>query len=206
MFQNLSIKECHSCGYKFSNGRGLCADWFCSERCRDWYDNGMPAHGSTTGTGGYRVVAGPPGIEIGSVYCSEDRRKPNPNITLEQLLHCLEVSNTHLKKDYIEGKDGKVIVRQDGRNFWLDLTCSNRQLSSYKIKLRFMYNDDDKNKFFMYRLPTEKQAKAIRQALGLKKRPTFTPDIIARLKSNLPTPLETPRYWEKTALKQGVWH
>lgn len=201
------IKKCHSCGYTYSKGRGLCADWFCSERCLEWFNKGNPLYGSaSTGKGPYRIVAGPPDLKIGSVY-SNDNRKPSPNITLEQLATCLDIPTKAIKKGGIQGKHGRVIVRSDGRNFWLDLQCSTRQLSAYKTKLRFMYNDDDKNKFFMYRLPSLKESKAIRDAIGLKKRPTLTPENLARLKNNLPTPLETPSSCGKTPIKRGYpWY
>jgi hypothetical protein len=200
-----SICKCHSCGFTFSKGRGLCADWFCSARCREWYDNGGTTYKSPSkepwkAVAGGRVVAGPPDIEVGSVYYNKnggiegtqnDFRKPSPNITLEQVAACLDLPSKAVKKHFLEGKNGKVVVRADGRNFYLVLDISKRQLSAFKTKLSFMYEED--GKFFLYRLPTANEAKAIRSAIGVKKKPAISPEILARLKNNLPTPLETPR-------------
>lgn len=67
-----NIVACFMCGYMFVY-RG---SRFCSDRCRDFYDAGEPGHEqdwlkskpNNYGITGWKVVAGPPGIEIGSDY------------------------------------------------------------------------------------------------------------------------------------------
>jgi hypothetical protein len=48
---------------------------FCSGRCREWFDNGNPPHDpnhlrriTEVPLASWRIVAGPPGVEIGSLY------------------------------------------------------------------------------------------------------------------------------------------
>jgi hypothetical protein len=65
------ITKCCTCGagMVYRNNR------FCSDRCRDYYDAGNPGLSqdwlrpkSNYGVIGWKVVAGPPGLEIGSDY------------------------------------------------------------------------------------------------------------------------------------------
>lgn len=190
--------NCISCNYTFSKGRGICGDWFCTERCRDWYDGGNtlfkdltpPNYGGT-----YVIVAGPPDLEVGSIY-TEDYRNPSANLTLRRLALSLDLPNKAVKKDCLEGRNGKIIVRKDGRNFWLEMHVSKRQVSALKSKLKFMYEED--GKFFMYRLPNDKESRMIREIVGMKKRPRIKAIILDKLKNNLPTPLETPGSCGKT--------
>lgn len=74
-----NIVACFTCGFTFVykghtgdlNGR------FCSMRCQDWYDAGNPPIGSQIAAinaaplEAWKVVAGPPGVEIGSSYYDE---------------------------------------------------------------------------------------------------------------------------------------
>jgi hypothetical protein len=63
------VQKCFSCGgsYTVADGR------FCSARCREWFDGGNPPYDpnyvrrvTDAPLSAWRVVAGPPGIEIGS--------------------------------------------------------------------------------------------------------------------------------------------
>src|ERR1700722_13424904 len=60
------IIACFICGYRFIKKDGR----FCSDRCRDWFDAGNPAISNSDNYDltGWRIIAGPPGIEIGSDY------------------------------------------------------------------------------------------------------------------------------------------
>ena len=66
------ITKCFMCGC----GMLYRGSRFCSDRCRDFYDAGAPGHEQdwlkskpdNYGITGWKVVAGPPGIEIGSDY------------------------------------------------------------------------------------------------------------------------------------------
>ena len=70
------IAPCFSCGVTFiSKGRrGDLNGRFCSMRCQEWFDDGNPSFeqrklkGDLYGIIGWKVVAGPPGIEIGADY------------------------------------------------------------------------------------------------------------------------------------------
>jgi predicted nucleic acid-binding Zn ribbon protein len=61
-------ERCFICDYGFSRGRG--DGRFCSPRCRAWFDAGNDPAGSPDEFSliGWRVVAGPPDIEVGSDY------------------------------------------------------------------------------------------------------------------------------------------
>src|SRR5262245_19735200 len=61
--------SCFSCGRTYSRGEGR----FCSERCREGFDAGVPPYDpdyvrkvSEEPSSAWRVVAGPPGVNIGS--------------------------------------------------------------------------------------------------------------------------------------------
>jgi hypothetical protein len=63
--------ECFACG----RGMTYKGIRFCGKRCRDYYDSGAPGYAqhwqrSQSGCGitVWRIVAGPPGIEIGADY------------------------------------------------------------------------------------------------------------------------------------------
>jgi hypothetical protein len=69
--------ECFACGRSFMPLPSTGDDnvhAFCSARCRQAYDAGFPAHNSgkvdvfAVPLSAWRVVAGPPGVEIGSQY------------------------------------------------------------------------------------------------------------------------------------------
>jgi hypothetical protein len=65
---------CFSCGHTFvyRGRRGDLNARFCSMRCQDWYDAGNAPIGRSDPFAiplrDWRVVAGPPGVEIGSRY------------------------------------------------------------------------------------------------------------------------------------------
>jgi hypothetical protein len=63
------ITACHMCG------KGIIAARFCSDRCRAACDAGFPRSDplydrkvAASRLDGWRIVAGPPGVEIGAVY------------------------------------------------------------------------------------------------------------------------------------------
>jgi hypothetical protein len=60
------IIACFICGYGFIKKNGL----FCSDKCRAWFDAGNPPlyNPANYTLSGWRVIAGSPGIEIGSDY------------------------------------------------------------------------------------------------------------------------------------------
>ena len=69
--------ECFACGRPFMPRPSIGDDnshAFCSTHCRDAYDTGFPAYSGSkldvfaVPLSAWRVVAGPPGIEIGSQY------------------------------------------------------------------------------------------------------------------------------------------
>jgi hypothetical protein len=66
-----NIIACRSCGstFVYRGRRGELNGNFCSMRCQDWYDGGnAPGEPDTTTLRGWKVIAGPPGVEIGSDY------------------------------------------------------------------------------------------------------------------------------------------
>lgn len=73
-----NVPERTDIGACFMCGRGMicCGSRFCSDRCRTYYDSGPPGHAQDWlrlkidyyGITGWKVIAGPPGIEIGSDY------------------------------------------------------------------------------------------------------------------------------------------
>jgi hypothetical protein len=73
------IAKCFSCGFNMVyKGRR-----FCSDRCRQWYDDGNPGYDQAwrkakKDGAPYKVIAGPLGIEIGSIY---HYGKPDPIAT-----------------------------------------------------------------------------------------------------------------------------
>jgi hypothetical protein len=81
LLQNPPLSEfvdtltCWSCGTRFNKGHDVCADRFCSERCRDWFDRGGPRFGEPArGHGTWRVIAGRdpgylPSIEGFAITC-----------------------------------------------------------------------------------------------------------------------------------------
>jgi hypothetical protein len=68
-FMEAEITACHMCG------KGIIAARFCSDRCRAACDVGFPRHdphydrkAAASKLAGWRIVAGPPGMEIGAAY------------------------------------------------------------------------------------------------------------------------------------------
>jgi hypothetical protein len=63
------ITKCFSCGFNMVyKGRR-----FCSSRCREWFDAGNPGYDqdwlrAKKDGAPFKVIAGPPGIEIGSIF------------------------------------------------------------------------------------------------------------------------------------------
>jgi hypothetical protein len=69
------ITTCWACGSTFRYKRGDLNGNFCSSRCRDWYDTGNAPIGRDhaekahkTPIDKWRIVAGPPGVEVGALY------------------------------------------------------------------------------------------------------------------------------------------
>jgi hypothetical protein len=79
-----SLDRCFSCGQGivYRPSQDDASGRFCSDRCREWFDAGNPPWfenpgfrpafmgDALYGLWGWKVVAGPPGIEIGSEYCA----------------------------------------------------------------------------------------------------------------------------------------
>jgi hypothetical protein len=68
------IIPCMSCGHTFvyRGRRGNLNGRFCSMRCQDWFDAGNPpisrSDPFSVALRDWKVIAGPPGIEVGSAY------------------------------------------------------------------------------------------------------------------------------------------
>ncbi|SRR5258706_9846139 len=192
------LKQCNSCGLKFSKGRGLYEDWFCSENCREWYDKGQPTYYLAQRKGRWEVIAAPSDIELGSIYNNENggiegtqndrrKRKPMDFVRLNEILDCLNTTG-RIKNERIDGKRGS-LYDYNGKGLSISIECSKRQLSAFKKKLSFMTWDD--GKFYLDRMPTSDEATAIRDAIGLKRKRTVTHEMLAGLKNNRPSLLET---------------
>jgi hypothetical protein len=77
--QNHNIVPCFVCGYTFvyKGRQGELNGRFCSLRCQDWYDAGNPSYEQQreherkllhTPIEDLTIIAGPPGVEVGSRY------------------------------------------------------------------------------------------------------------------------------------------
>jgi hypothetical protein len=79
-----NIISCFLCGYTFfcKERQGGLNGRFCSMRCQDWYDAGNPpiAAAKDTSLVGWRVITGPPRVEVGNDYYASvfARRAPIP--------------------------------------------------------------------------------------------------------------------------------
>src|SRR5262245_14715558 len=71
-----NIQQCIVCERSYITGDGR----FCSPNCRSVFDDGFPAAVSNADPvpnlhwhAGWRVVAGPPGLEVGALYYKDER-------------------------------------------------------------------------------------------------------------------------------------
>jgi hypothetical protein len=192
---SLQIKHCWSCGHTYSEGRGVCADWFCSEHCRDWYDNGNPSYSTLRAKAKklWRVITGPPDVEIGSTYYNENewiegtpndkRKRNNMKIQLQELADGLDVSKRTLANGYIKGNHG--FISSDGTVWSIHIpNVSSRKWSATERKLSFMRIQG--GLFTLDRMPTADEARLIRKVVGLKKKPDLSPELRQSLKQRLP--------------------
>jgi len=168
------IKHCHSCGFSYTEGKGICNDWFCSERCREWFDKGEPSHAQQQD-----IVR----KSVDWVYPKKlkqrkervVRKKSEHKEKLEDLSECLDCSPRRIKEDAIHGRRGKVHLNGDRIHVTADAK-SKRKFSSLKKQLSFMDLDGHSfdtdtgyvGRWSMPETPTNEQAKAIRRVAGLK--------------------------------------
>jgi hypothetical protein len=165
------VVKCQSCGYGYTTGHGLFNDWFCSERCGDWFDKGWPDYRQQQEIARKSVGYIYPHLEIKRM-----RKKSEAKKSLESLADCLDCSPRRIKHDVIEGSRGR--VRADGdRTTLIADHVSRRKLSSLQKQLAFMQHDGHEfdaskgysGKWSMSNNPTLGQAAAIRKAVGLKR-------------------------------------
>ena len=77
-----NVIDCFSCGRSFiyKEPRGDDSGRFCHSRCREWFDAGNPPYAPASVTavpiGDWKVVAGPPGLELGASYYSPILDRP----------------------------------------------------------------------------------------------------------------------------------
>jgi hypothetical protein len=158
------ILRCWSCRYGFMKGKGLCNDWFCSEKCRDWYDNGDKTYNQNEGFHpepfkGYTM--GPDGSYIICKVCEDIFESKGMGICnhclklnkqerehlmtiptkLKELVDAIEASRTRIKC-----QDGEWVIYGNSGYIWIDdihwhlkvTNMSRRYYSSVKKKLSFM--------------------------------------------------------------------
>jgi hypothetical protein len=102
--ERTDITKCFMCGV----GMIYRGNRFCSDGCRDYYDAGNPGHEqdwlrpkTNYGITGWRVVAGPPDIEIGSDYYKPLRGAfRNRNQILRQGKEGFVINCSHCRKEF----------------------------------------------------------------------------------------------------------
>jgi hypothetical protein len=176
----VQVLHCDSCGYGFTPGHGVrrdegaehqrgMADWFCSERCRVWFDNGEPNYKQQQEIVRKSVDWVYPHLESDLKKKSEAKKK------LETLADCLDCSPKRIKDETIEGNRGS--LHFDGDTIKLTAHAhSKRKFSSLKKQLSFMSHDGHtfdtdmgySTRWSMPENPTPEQSKTIRKIVGLK--------------------------------------
>jgi len=162
----VKVLHCDSCGYGYTTGHGVANDWFCSERCREWFDRGEPNYYQQQ-----QIAANAERIVFPSMRTKSDEKKK-----LENLVDCLDCSLNRIKSDVIEGRRGRMRV-DDGKVTLIADHVTKRKLSSLKKQLSFMTHDGHQyetergysGKWSMSDNPTPEQAKVIRKVVGLKR-------------------------------------
>lgn len=126
------------------------------------------------------VVAGPPGIEIGSVYDFYKRSTKKETVMpdkLQEFVDSLGVSRNklkysrELKKNTIPGRRGSIVL--DNGTWEVEaIGESKRHWTGIKKQLSFMdlilESDENSGKFFLDRLPTVGEAKILRKVLKFR--------------------------------------
>ena len=108
----------------------------------------------------------------------------------KQLLAALDAWDRALRRDEcsawcITGSSGRIYTWGDGNTWVLYVECrSARHWSATKARLAFCtvtQDGEDEGCLRLHGLPTPEQAETIREALGIRKRRTITPEEIERL-------------------------
>ena len=94
--ERTDITKCFICGYSMVY-RG---SRFCSDRCREWFDagNNPVDNYENYSLTGWRVIAGPPGIEIGSDYYAGIFGRQPPGMKPSR--YGFYIPCAHCKKDF----------------------------------------------------------------------------------------------------------
>ena len=79
-----NVVDCFACGRSFlyEGPHGDDSGRFCHQRCREWFDAGNPPYApvnvSSVPIRDWKVVAGPPGVNLGASYYGPilDRKRP----------------------------------------------------------------------------------------------------------------------------------
>ena len=99
-----NIVACISCGHGhlYKGRRGDLNGRFCSLRCQEWYDAGNKPIADyvvdTTTLSGWRVIAGPPGVEIGSDYYANVFKRPP--LQMKRGAHGFKIACAHCRRDF----------------------------------------------------------------------------------------------------------
>jgi hypothetical protein len=108
------------------------------------------------------------------------------------LLSALDATSRALRRDEcgawcISGERGNILTWGDGKTWVLYVRCrSARHWTATKRRIAFCQptqDCEDEGCLRLHRLPTTKQAEAIRDALGIRKRATLSPDELERRKA-----------------------
>jgi|GEM_PF-2872114 len=112
----------------------------------------------------------------------------------ERLLAALDASPSQLRRDeagwwIISGRRGAIHTWGDGKTWDAHVRCRSRQHWTFtKRRLAFMtvtQDGDEEGCLRLFRLPTQKEAVAIRDVMGLRKRIAFAPDTLERKRASM---------------------
>lgn len=179
------IIGCHACGRRFVYAGPVGEDHlngcFCSNNCRDAYDNGFPSYADNIDEPNrqklcaipleaWKIIAGPPDSEIGSSYYKKKGIEMS-----RQLADALNVSHSRIKrKDDISvlvGRKGS--VHQEDKHVHVAVKADSiRKFSAIKRKLDFMdlvADEKDGGSFKLDRMPTKTEAIVLRKVVGMNK-------------------------------------
>jgi hypothetical protein len=180
------ITSCYACGrrYIYSGpvGEDRLNGRFCSDNCRDQYDNGFPSYADNIDAfepnkerlcsvplERWKVMAGPPNSGVGSGYY-----KKGINMS-KQLANSLNVSHSRIQrvedKSILLGRRGS--IHHDDEHLHVAVKADSiRKFSAIKRKLGFMElvtDEKDGGAFRLKRLPTKDEAVALRKVVGMNK-------------------------------------
>ena len=180
------IVGCYACGrsYVYSGpvGENRLNGRFCSDNCRDQYDNGFPSYADNIAAfepnkgklcsvplEDWKVVAGHPSTEFGSSYYKK-------GISMsKQLADRLNVSHSRIQrvedKSVLMGRRGS--IHHDDKLLHVAVKANSiRKFSAVKRKLSFMElvkDEKDGGSFRLKRLPTKDEAIVLRKVVGMNK-------------------------------------